>query len=186
MKKLCLGILLALSAVVSINAVAQTATTAPATPGTGNLQAGMMHHGIIFGAGNTPGWSMMSLAEHKAHHDKMHSIKTYRECVAYRDEHMKNMETRAKEKGKTLKYAAVNPCGMQFGASNTLGWSMMSRAERNAHRDKMQSITTPDECTAHHNEHTKQMEARAKEKGKVLKTVMMKPCEMMKDQGMVK
>jgi hypothetical protein len=113
MKKLCVGILLALGSVVSINAIAQATATPPATPGTGNMMVGgMMNHGMKFGSNNTPGWSMMSRAEHKEHRDKMHSMKTYDECKAYHDEHMKQMVARAKEKGKTFNTAGMKPCEM--------------------------------------------------------------------------
>jgi hypothetical protein len=116
MKKLCLAALLALGSVVSINAIAQATSTSSApsaTPGTGNMMGGgMMHRGMKFGSNNTPGWSMMSRAEHKEHRDKMHGMKTYDECKAYHDEHMKQMEARAKEKGKTLNTAGMKPCEM--------------------------------------------------------------------------
>jgi hypothetical protein len=192
MKELCIGILLSLSTFVSIHAVAQTTTTpppaatAPATTGMGHMMGGMMHHGMKFGVDNTPGWSMMSRAEHKAYRDKMHGIKTYGECSAYHDEHMKQMEARAKEKGKTLKPTEMKPCGMRFGADNTPGWSMMSHAEHKAHHDKMHSMQTLGACNAYHDEHMKQMEARAKEKGKTLKPTEIKPCDIMKEYGMVK
>jgi hypothetical protein len=107
MKKLCLAALLSLGSVVSINAIAQATSTPPATPG-----GGMMHRGMKFGSNNTPGWSMMSRAEHKEHRDKMHSMKSYDECKAYHDEHMKQMEARAKEKGKTLNTTGMKPCEM--------------------------------------------------------------------------
>jgi hypothetical protein len=110
MKKTCLGILLSLGTVVSINAIAQTTPASPTTPGAGNMMGGVMQHGMKFGSNNTPGWSMMSRAEHKEHRDKMHSMKNYDECKAYHDEHMKQMEARAKEKGKTFNTAGMKPC----------------------------------------------------------------------------
>jgi hypothetical protein len=118
MKKLYSAILFSACTAISINAVAQTPAATPATPGQGNMMGegmkhdGMMHHSMKFGTHNTPGWSMMSRAEHKEHRDKMHSMKTYDECKAYHDEHMKQMETRAKEKGKTLNTAGMKPCEM--------------------------------------------------------------------------
>jgi hypothetical protein len=48
------------------------------------------------------------------------------------------------------------------------------------------SLFLPVECRAYHDEHMKQMEARAKEKRKTLNMPTMKPCEMMRDKGMVK
>jgi hypothetical protein len=122
MKKTYSAILLLGCAALSINAFAQTPTTTPPTtpssPGQGNMMGegmkhgGMMHHGMKFGSNNTPGWSMMSRAEHKEHRDKMHSMKTYDDCKAYHDEHMKQMEARAKEKGKTLNVPSMRPCEM--------------------------------------------------------------------------
>jgi hypothetical protein len=50
----------------------------------------------------TPGWSMMSAEERKAHKDKMAAFKDYNECQSYMAEHYKQMEERAKEKGKKL------------------------------------------------------------------------------------
>jgi hypothetical protein len=117
MKKIYSAILLLGCAALSINAVAQTPPTTP-SPGQGNMtgegmkHGGMMHHGMKFDSNNTPGWSMMSRAEHKEHRDKMHSMKTYDECKAYHDEHMKQMEARAKEKGKSLNTAGMKPCEM--------------------------------------------------------------------------
>jgi hypothetical protein len=93
MKKIYLAILLLGCAALSINAVAQTPPTTP-SPRQGNMMGegmkhgGMMHHGMKFGSNNTPGWSMMSRAEHKEHRNKMHSMKTYDECKAYHDKHM--------------------------------------------------------------------------------------------------
>jgi hypothetical protein len=122
MKKLYSAILFSACTAVSINTIAQTPAptthTTPSTPDQGNMMGegmkhhGMMHNGMKFGADNTPGWSMMSRAEHKEHRDKMHGMKTYDECKAYHDEHMKQMEARAKEKGKTLNTAGMMPCEM--------------------------------------------------------------------------
>jgi hypothetical protein len=122
MKKLYSAILFSACTAVTINTIAQTpAPTTPTTPSTpdqgktmhdGMKHGGMMHHGMKFGADNTPGWAMMSRAEHKEHRDKMHGMKTYGECKSYHDEHMNQMEARAKEKGKTLNTAGMMPCEM--------------------------------------------------------------------------
>ncbi len=53
----------------------------------------------------------------------------------------------------------------QAGADDTPGWSMMTRTERNTHRDQMRAMKTYDECTAYMAQHHEQMMARAKEKG---------------------
>ena len=52
-----------------------------------------------FGPSNTRGWSLMTPQERTEHRSKMMSFKTYDECIAYRDEHHKQMEVRAKGKG---------------------------------------------------------------------------------------
>lgn len=54
------------------------------------------------GKGNTRGWSLMTPEERTEHQNKMRSFKTYDECKAYQEEHHKQMEARAKEKGVTL------------------------------------------------------------------------------------
>ncbi|MGD9786985.1 MAG: hypothetical protein AB7U30_03435 [Sulfuricellaceae bacterium] len=55
--------------------------------------------------GNTWGWSLMTAEERAEHQNKMRSFKTYDECKAYQEEHHKQMEARAKEKGMTLPMA---------------------------------------------------------------------------------
>jgi uncharacterized OsmC-like protein len=52
--------------------------------------------------GNTWGWQLMTPEERTEHQAKMRSFKTYDECKAYQEEHHKQMEERAKEKGLTL------------------------------------------------------------------------------------
>ena len=52
--------------------------------------------------GNTWGWQLMTPQERAEHQTKMRSFKTYEECKAYLEEHHKQMEARAKEKGMTL------------------------------------------------------------------------------------
>lgn len=51
---------------------------------------------------NTRGWSLMTAEERAEHQAKMRGFKTYDECKAYQEEHHKQMEARAKEKGVTL------------------------------------------------------------------------------------
>jgi hypothetical protein len=45
---------------------------------------------------------------------------------------------------------------------NTLGWQLMTPAERTEHQAKMRSFKTYDECKAYQEAHHKQMEERAK------------------------
>lgn len=56
--------------------------------------------------------------------------------------------------------------GWSFNAENTRGWSMMSRGERSEHRSKMLSLKSYDECVAYLEQHRKQMEGRAQERGR--------------------
>lgn len=53
----------------------------------------------------------------------------------------------------------------QWGTNFTPGWSMMTLAERNAHRDHMRAMTTYEECKTYMDQHHEQMATRAKEKG---------------------
>jgi len=62
---------------------------------------------------NTWGWQLMTPAERTEHQTKMRSFKTYDECKAYQEEHHKQMEERAKEKGVTLP-----PMGSRYGCDN--------------------------------------------------------------------
>lgn len=55
--------------------------------------------------------------------------------------------------------------GARWGQGWTPGWSMMTDAERQQHRDKLASLKTYDECHAYMTEHHDLMVARAKEKG---------------------
>jgi hypothetical protein len=63
--------------------------------------------------GNTWGWQLMTPEERIEHQNKMRSFKTYEECKAYQEEHHKQMEARAKEKGVTLP-----PMGPRYGCDN--------------------------------------------------------------------
>lgn len=63
--------------------------------------------------GNTWGWQLMTPEERIEHQNKMRSFKTYDECKAYQEEHHKQMEERAKEKGVTLP-----AMGARYGCDN--------------------------------------------------------------------
>lgn len=74
--------------------------------------------------------------------------------------------------------------GWSFNGDNTRGWSMMSRGERTEHRNRMLSIKTYDECVAYLEEHRKQMEARAKERGRPMPGMpAQNMCDRMKQAG---
>lgn len=83
---------------------------------------------------------------------------------------------------------AMGPMGgmMRFDEKNTPGWSLMTPEERLAHRDRMHTFKTVDECKAYHDEHLKQMEARAREQGKTPMPFHGDPCTMMQRAGLMK
>ena len=74
----------------------------------------------------------------------------------------------------------------QFSRDNTYGWALMSAEERTAHRSKMLSAKTYDECKAVQDEQYKLMETRAKEKGTTLRTPRQYACDRMKARGLLK
>ena len=79
---------------VSITAVqAQGAASAPGMGGMGGMQ---------MNRDNTPGWSMMSRAERREHHDKVMAMTDPAACMAYMEQHHAQMVERAKERGRTL------------------------------------------------------------------------------------
>jgi len=55
--------------------------------------------------------------------------------------------------------------GPRAGRDFTPGWMMMSRAERDAHRQQMLNAKSAEECRQIRDEHLKQMTERAKAKG---------------------
>lgn len=74
----------------------------------------------------------------------------------------------------------------EFNKDNTPGWSLMTPEERAAHREKMLAAKTPEECKAIQEEHHKQMEARAKEKGQTLRGPRQNACDRMRSGGYYK
>lgn len=75
---------------------------------------------------------------------------------------------------------------MRFDQNNTRGWTLMTPDERAAHREKMLSLKTYDECKTFQTEHRATMEARAKEKGTTLPVPRQNVCDRMKAGGLVK
>lgn len=88
--------------------LALTGLSAVAQPGLGAGQG--KGPGFRFNQDNTTGWSMMSEQERADHRQKMMSMKSYDECVAYMDEHHKLMQERASQKGKSLPTPKANAC----------------------------------------------------------------------------
>ncbi len=71
---------------------------------------------------------------------------------------------------------------------NTMGYSLMTPAERAEHQAKMRSFKTYDECVAYTAEHHKLMEERAKEKNITLPAMQKGKfgCDNMKARGFLK
>lgn len=76
--------------------------------------------------------------------------------------------------------------GMGFNQDNTPGWTLMTPEEQAAHREKMQSVKTYEECKTLQGAHRVTMEARAKEKGTTLPVPRQNGCDRMKAQGFIK
>ncbi len=77
-------------------------------------------------------------------------------------------------------------CGFALNNDNTRGWSLMTPDERLAHRNRMFSAKTYDECKAIQSEHQKTMTERAKAQGKTLPTPRGNVCDHMKARGLLK
>ncbi len=102
-------VLLASAAVVTCIAAAAQGGPGPGPgAGPGPMMGGPGPMGV--GPGNTPGWSLMTPDEQKAHREKMASMKTYEECKAYLDQHHQLMQDRAKAKGVELPARAGVAC----------------------------------------------------------------------------
>jgi Ni/Co efflux regulator RcnB len=76
--------------------------------------------------------------------------------------------TAAQAQGAASAPAMGGMRGMNMNRDNTPGWSMMNRAERREHHDKMMAMTDPAACMAYGDEHHAKMTERAKERGRSL------------------
>ena len=76
--------------------------------------------------------------------------------------------------------------GMRFSQDNTPGWALMAPGEQAAHREKMLSLKTYEECKAFQAEHRATMETRAKEQGKTLPVPRQNGCDRMRARGLIK
>jgi len=76
-------------------------------PGMG-MDKGMM--GGCCSAKDTPAWSMMTPEERKAHQEKMLGFKDMGACSAYMDEHHKQMQARAKDRGMKMPEGQDHGC----------------------------------------------------------------------------
>jgi hypothetical protein len=81
----------------------------------------------------------------------------------------------------------MGPGGGRFAIdnSNTVGWALMTQEEHTAHRQKMWSFKSYDECKSYQLEHHQLMEARAKEKGKTIAPPRFNACDRMKARGVI-
>ena len=93
---------------------AALSTSALAQPGPGAGGMGKMR----IDRANTPGWTLMTGQERIANQNRMRETKTYEECLRVQTEHRAAMETRAKEKGLTLRTPRQNACDV----AKTRGW----------------------------------------------------------------
>jgi hypothetical protein len=73
--------------------------TPPAGPATSAGPGPRTGMGPGVGRDFTPGWAMMTPAERNAHRQQMSSVATAEECRRVRDEHLKLMADRARERG---------------------------------------------------------------------------------------
>lgn len=68
-------------------------------------------------------------------------------------------------------------CNWRANRRNTPGLALMTPEERSAHRDRMRSMQSREECLAYLSEHHAQMAERAKAKGQTLPEPRNRMCE---------
>lgn len=74
--------------------------------------------------------------------------------------------------------------GWRFNADTTPGWSLMTKEERDSHRQGMLAVKTYDECKAYQEAHHKQMAERAKATGSTIPDAPRRNmCDRMKQAG---
>jgi hypothetical protein len=74
------------------------------------------------------------------------------------------------------KHGTLGDNPIEFNATNTPGWAMMTPEERLAYRNRMQGFTSYTECKAFYDQHTRQMQARAVERKLPFSGQQMDPC----------
>lgn len=84
----------------------------PALPALAQLGPGphMAPKEYKFDEESTPGWSMMTPEEREAHQKKMMSLKSYKECNVYMEEHRRLMQARVRQQGKPSLAMTSNVC----------------------------------------------------------------------------
>jgi hypothetical protein len=109
LKKLLIPMVAALA--MTTAAMAQPGPGMGGGPGMGRMGGGGPGANWQGNRANTPGFALMTPQERSEHQNRMRSMQTYDECVAYTGEHHAQMAARAKEKGITLP-APRSPCEM--------------------------------------------------------------------------
>jgi hypothetical protein len=102
-KTLLLGVIALVLGAPGGTALAQGAAPAASAPQSGmgaGMDGGM--RGGRMSRDNTPGWSLMTRAERREHHDKMMSMTDRAACVTYMEHHHARMVERANDKGRPL------------------------------------------------------------------------------------
>jgi hypothetical protein len=82
--------------------------------------------------------------------------------------------------------AYAKPWRWQGNQDNTYGWQLMTPQERTEHQTKLRSFTEYAACKEYVDEHHKQMEERAREKGIAPPVMRRNPCDTMKAKGVLK
>jgi hypothetical protein len=122
---LCCSVVLAQGAGMTPEPAAEPGTTGSSgssgdmdSSGGGAAGSGMSgpgesgRHRMHFNKENTPGWSMMTPDERRAYGDKMSSFTAVDECRTYQQQHMSNMQARAKQRKQSMNPSAMDPCDM--------------------------------------------------------------------------
>lgn len=86
----------------------------------------------------------------------------------------------------TVSSAFARPWRWQGNQKNTYGWQLMTLAERTEHQTKLRSFTEYSACKEYVDDHHKQMEERAREKGITPPVMSRNPCDTMKAKGILK
>ena len=82
--------------------------------------------------------------------------------------------------------AEARPWRWQGSQQNTYGWQLMTQQERTEHQAKLRGFTEYAACKEYVDEHHKQMEERAKEKGITTPMIKRNPCDVLKARGVLK
>jgi hypothetical protein len=133
--------------------------------------------GLLLGAApyalaeeNTPpiyGQQLMTQEEQEQYQARMRALETEQERAAFREQHRKEMQARARGRGVELPDVAAPP-GAAKGdtAPKTVrGREMMTEEERERHRQEMRSKATAEEREQARREKHDEMQERAREQG---------------------